>query len=70
MAALNQKLGDGRKPIPRSQMQTRITLVFKVRVAKFMWIGADDALNEGQVVEQDGAAEATGYVNPVTSGAS
>jgi hypothetical protein len=50
--------------IPRSQMQARVTLVFKVGIAQDLWIVSNNALHERDIIEEDGAAQTPGYVNP------
>lgn len=46
------------------QVQRSVGTVVKVWVAQIVEIVADDALDQRQVVEEDGAPETTGYVNP------
>lgn len=45
-------------------MQARVALVLEVGVSQPAGVRADDALHEGQVVEEDGAPETEGDVNP------
>jgi hypothetical protein len=56
--------GDLSEAISRSQMQARVAFVLKVGVAQLVWVVPNDAPDQRQVVEEDGAAQTPGYVNP------
>ena len=47
-------------------MQVGVALVLVVWIAQIVWVVADNALHERQVVEQDGATQAPRYINPST----
>ena len=64
MAGVDEELGNGREAMFSREVQRRIGAVVKVRVAQVLVVVADDALDEGEVVEEDGAPESPGYVNP------
>jgi hypothetical protein len=65
MPFLDQELGDLREPMFGSQVQACVASVVKVRVAQVGRVVADDAFDEREVVEENGAAETPGYVNPI-----
>jgi hypothetical protein len=48
-------------------MQARVSLILEIRVSKQFRVIRYNSSDEGEVVEQDGAAEARGFVNPVMS---
>jgi len=64
MAGVDEELGNGCEAMFRREVQRRVGAVVKVRVAQVLVVVADDALDEGEVVEEDGAPESPGYVNP------
>lgn len=64
VAGVDEELGNGREAMFRREVQRRVGAVVKVRVAQVLVVVADDALDEGEVVEEDGAPESPGYVNP------
>jgi hypothetical protein len=45
-------------------VQACVAFVFKVWVAQYLRIVPNYALHKGQVIEEDGAAQTPGYVNP------
>lgn len=49
-------------------MQRRVALIFIIRVHEIRGIGAHDAFYECQVVKEDSAPEAAGWVNPIYQG--
>lgn len=51
----------------RSQMETGVALVIKVRIPQLLGVVLDNALDEGEIVQQYGAAQAPRCVNPVYS---
>jgi hypothetical protein len=65
MALVDQELGNLREPMFGSQVQARVAAVVKVGVAQVGGVVADDAFDEREVVEEDGAPETPGYVNPI-----
>jgi hypothetical protein len=53
-----------REAISRRQMQTRVALVLEIGVAQLVRVVSNDALDQRQVVEEDGTAQTPRYVNP------
>jgi hypothetical protein len=51
--------------MPGCEVQACVALVVKVYIAQLRGVVADDALDEGKVVEEDGSTQTPGYVNPV-----
>lgn len=56
--------GDLRESILRREVERGIALVLEVWVPQVVRIVAHDALYEGEVVEEDGAAEPSRHVDP------
>lgn len=64
MAFRYEELCDCGEAMFSCYMQIRVALVLPVGVAQVLWIVADDALDEGEIIEQDGAAQTPRNVNP------
>jgi hypothetical protein len=47
-------------------MQARVALVLEIGVAQLVRVVPNDALDQRQVVEEDGTAQTPRYVNPDT----
>jgi hypothetical protein len=45
-------------------MQARVALVLEIGVAQLVRVVSNDALDQRQVVEEDGTAQTPRYVNP------
>jgi hypothetical protein len=56
--------GNLREAMPSGQMQACVAFVFEIRVAHYLRVVLDDALDEREIIEEDGAAQTPGYVNP------
>lgn len=48
------------------QMQRRVALILKVGVPEVIWVITHDALDEREVVQENGAAETPRNINPAS----
>lgn len=64
MARIDEILADGSEAVLCGEMQRCIGAIIKVWVAKVVGVVTNDALHQREVVEEDGAPETPGYVNP------
>lgn len=64
MALLYEKLSNASEAASGGEVQRSVAMFVPVGVLQVGRVIADDALDEREVVEQDGAAQPSGYVNP------
>lgn len=50
--------------MPGCKVQACVALVIKVYIAQLRGVVSHDALDEGEVIEEDGSTQTPGYVNP------
>lgn len=64
VAGVDEEVDDGEQAVGGGEVEGGVALVVEVRVGEEVWMVAEDALDEQDVVEKDGAAEARAGVDP------
>ncbi len=64
VSSFDEVLGDLDEVVDRGEVQAGVAFVLEVWVLEEVRVVADDALDEEDVVEEDGSPEASGRFNP------